>query len=654
MLPKNTDPGLPKSKLIALMIIYLAGVFMGALDTGIVTPARTVIQNNLLVNEQTGIWMITIYTLAYAASIPIMGKLADMYGRKVIYLTCIFLFGFGSLFCGLAQDFQSFTVLLAARVVQAVGGGGIIPVANAELGTTFPPEKRGIALGLIGGVYGVANIFGASVGSAILDLFGKNNWQLIFYINLPVTALILIFGLLILPNTRNPQVKKIDLAGIFILTVMILSLMYGLKNLDFFDLTLFRPDVYPFFIFFIVLVPLFILTEKKARDPVLNLSYFIDKRIAVTFIISLITGVIMMGAVFVPQFCENALKIASGSGGYFVIALGLFSGLGAPLSGKAIDRFGPKTTLAFGFLITITGCLSLVFMAVNNPGLLTVLSSLAVMGLGIGFTMGTPLNYMMLENTKKEEAGSAMAAVSLIRSLGMTLAPAIMVGFLAQAGISAQANITDLLPKEAVMPKLPYTQEIPAQIGALRTDPQMKNLLATVYIPDLSFLEKIQIKTGDPNTADISQELRERLKTADVTTITETCKEIAAEMFAKTTPPLITRIQNGIQSGIEELKASLPYLQQKDKAWEREQITQIIGMMQELYSAVPGAFETAESNYLLQIENNRLLIEEEFQAALNRGFRQVYAVIIAVSLMALLFLAFYRKGSANDSSLNED
>ena len=125
-----------ESNYILVMIIYLAGIFMGAIDTGIVTPARTVIQSNLGVNEQTGIWMITIYTLAYATSIPIMGKLADKYGRKYIYLTSIFLFGLGSLFCGLSQDFGSFNLLLIARVVQALGGGGIVPVATAEFTTS--------------------------------------------------------------------------------------------------------------------------------------------------------------------------------------------------------------------------------------------------------------------------------------------------------------------------------------------------------------------------------------------------------------------------------------------------------------------------------------------------------------------------------------
>jgi len=263
---------------VLIMIVYLAGIFMGALDTGIVTPGRVVIQNNLGVNDQTGIWMITIYTLAYAASIPIMGKLADKYGRKYIYLTSIFLFGLGSLFCGLSQQFGSFNLLLFARAIQAIGGGGIVPVATAEFGTSFPKEKRGMALGLVGGVYGIANIFGASAGSAILDIFGKNNWQYIFYINIPITIFILIVGFVILPNTKinASELKKTDIFGIAVLTAMILSLLYGLRNIDFFDFgkTIVSTNVYPFLILFAVLVPVFIYAEKRAEDPVMNLSFF--------------------------------------------------------------------------------------------------------------------------------------------------------------------------------------------------------------------------------------------------------------------------------------------------------------------------------------------------------------------------------------------
>ena len=108
-------------------------MFIGALDTGIVTPARTIIQNGFGIDDAFGVWMITIYTLAYAVSIPIMGKLADMYGRKGIYLISVTLFGIGSLLCGFSEQVDSYYFLLVARTIQALGGGGIMPIATAEL-----------------------------------------------------------------------------------------------------------------------------------------------------------------------------------------------------------------------------------------------------------------------------------------------------------------------------------------------------------------------------------------------------------------------------------------------------------------------------------------------------------------------------------------
>ena len=542
-----------ESNYILVMIIYLAGIFMGALDTGIVTPARTVIQSNLGVNEQTGIWMITIYTLAYATSIPIMGKLADKYGRKYIYLTSIFLFGLGSLFCGLSQDFGSFNLLLIARVVQALGGGGIVPVATAEFGTTFPEEKRGLALGLVGGVYGIANIFGASAGSAVLDIFGTNNWQFIFYINLPITVFILIAGFIALRNTKVPDTSKIDFSGIFTLTIMILSLLYSLKNLDFFDFsTITNKDVLPFLILFLVLIPLFIFIEKRAEDPVMNLSYFTNKDIVLTLIISTLTGVIIMGMIFVPQFCENSMKIATGSGGYFVIILGLFAGLGAPVSGKLIDKFGAKLILGFGFIISIVGSLFLSFFATNHPSLFSVVVSLILIGIGVGFTMGTPLNYMMLSHTKESESNSALATLSLVRSIGTAVAPAIMVGFIAHAGANIQDEIMKDMPDKISIPKLPYADEITKEFDDLKSNSQMKDKLKDMDMPDLTSMETVNIDFDNKDSDyKISDDLIELMKTSDVTTITENSKIMAKAMFDETTPEVIGEIQGGIQKGVD-------------------------------------------------------------------------------------------------------
>ena len=124
----------------AIFAIYLLGLLLGGLYVGMISPVRLVIQQDFGLGDTAGIWMVNIYTLFYAACIPVIGKLADIRGRKPVFIGCLLVFMAGSLICGLSQILSSFPVLLAGRLVQAVGACGIIPVANAEIGATFPQE----------------------------------------------------------------------------------------------------------------------------------------------------------------------------------------------------------------------------------------------------------------------------------------------------------------------------------------------------------------------------------------------------------------------------------------------------------------------------------------------------------------------------------
>ena len=254
----NTLQEAKPKNLAMILLLYLLGLFMGALDTGIVSPARGVIQNQLGVNETTGIWMITIFTLAYATSIPISGKLADRYGRKVMYLVSILQFGTGSLICSLSAAWGGFPMLL------------------------------------VGGVYGIANILGSSAGSAIPGVAGNEGWHWLFLINVPISLFIMIGAMLTLENHKNEgAVKKMDIPGSMVLSGMILSLMYGLTNVKFFDFvnSVGSLKVYPFLLLFLLLVPVFIFIEKRAVDPVISLKYFTDRNMMITFIASVLVGV---------------------------------------------------------------------------------------------------------------------------------------------------------------------------------------------------------------------------------------------------------------------------------------------------------------------------------------------------------------------------
>ncbi|MBP7348120.1 MAG: MFS transporter [Butyrivibrio sp.] len=752
----------PKS-LALISIIYLAGIFMGAIDTGIVSPARAIIQNNLMVDAKTGIWIITIYTLAYAASIPVMGKLADRYGRKTIYITSIALFGLGSLLCGLSHYTGSFGLLIAARTVQAIGGGGIMPVATAEFGTSFPQEKRGMALGLVGGVYGIANIFGSLAGSAILNIFGTQNWQYIFFVNIPISIFIILAGIFCLPNHKEKTVKKIDGLGTIVIVAMVLSLLYGLKQIDFFDFinTISSTGTYPFLIAFVVLVPIFIFVEQKAEDPIMNLSYFTNARIVTTLAVAFASGFVLMGIVFIPQFCENSLKVAAGDGGYFTVILGLLSGVSAMLSGKLIDRIGAKLVLLIGFAITIIGALFLILVAAVHPGIVTVVISLMLLGFGLGFTIGAPVNYMMLENINEKEANSGLATLSLIRSIGTSIAPAIMVGFLVFAGNSVQANLMAVMPNEIKMPSLPYVQDITGKVNALKQDPNMADTLGNMELPDLSAMQTIKLDFASGGSGyQMPADILEKLKSSDVTTIVGVTKEMSVSMFDQMTPQTISKIQNGLNSGVDGIttgiskmdtsitglqsgydglekgisgmqsaassqkaalsqlqgiKASMAQMLAAGGVWApgmsaadmlppmvkrnipagvlsqlagiksmdemnakitalqgaidtlngkiasgtqsmaqmkaaidkmsaaKTEMQTLLQEMQTLNAAIPGAFETAKTDYLAQLDAKSGEIENVYQSTLNRGYQSIYVTAAVSAAIAILLLMFYRK-----------
>jgi EmrB/QacA subfamily drug resistance transporter len=429
-----------------VFFILLLGIFMGAIDSGIVSPAREIIQNSFGVAATTGIWMITIYNLFYAISMPIVSKLADRNGHKKIFVIGVVLFGLGSFFCGLSNFYGNFAWLLVARVVQAIGVGGIIPIATTYIGKSFPEEKRGMALGMVGAVFGVATILGPSMGSGILSLAGNNHWGWIFFINVPISLIILLLSGK-MQNIKAEEKSAMDLAGAVTIAAVIASLLYGLTNLDFFHLTSSLQDknVYPYLLAFVVLLPILIMVEKRAADPILQIKYFKNRKMILIFMIAFITGVGMMGTVFIPQFAENVLKIKAGTGGYLITLLAIFSGISSPLSGKLLDKKGSAIVLEIGFACIVAGSLVLGYVATSALNFVSVMAGLALVGFGIGFTMGAPLNFLVMQSVPEDEATTAVATMSLVRSIGTTMSPGIMIGFIAQAGENLQPRLMELV-----------------------------------------------------------------------------------------------------------------------------------------------------------------------------------------------------------------
>ena len=158
--------------------LFAIGVFMAALDNGIISAALTTINEDFGVSPNWGAWGVTLYTLGLAISVPVIGKLSDRYGRKKLFIIEIGLFGLGSLLVALSPNF---TFYLIARFIQALGGGGIFIIGSSHVLSTMPPEKQGRMLGMLGGMNGIASVLGPNIGSVILDVTG--NWHFLFFIN---------------------------------------------------------------------------------------------------------------------------------------------------------------------------------------------------------------------------------------------------------------------------------------------------------------------------------------------------------------------------------------------------------------------------------------------------------------------------------------
>lgn len=211
-----------------ILVVLFLGVLMGALDIAIVAPALPSIQKFFGVGDRVLIWTFTVYVLFNLIGTPLMAKLSDTFGRRTIYVLDVTLFALGSLIVSLSPS-NLFAVLLIGRAMQGFGAGGIFPVASAVIGDTFPPEKRGGALGLIGAVFGLAFLVGPILGGVILSFTG---WQWLFLINLPIAAVVIFMGLKLLPTTRLTTQRPFDTAGMAVLGVMLVSFAYGMNQID--------------------------------------------------------------------------------------------------------------------------------------------------------------------------------------------------------------------------------------------------------------------------------------------------------------------------------------------------------------------------------------------------------------------------------------
>jgi MFS family permease len=416
---------LPNKNLLALLF---AGVLMGALDIAIIGPALPAIRAEYMIGIREATWVFNIYLLIHLLSAPLMAKLSDTYGRRIVYISDIILFAVGSIVIAYSQDY---TILLIGRGIQGLGAGGIFPVASAVIGDTIPKEKQGIALGLIGTVFGLAFILGPIVGGMLL----MYSWRWIFVVNLPIALLIIIFSFFLIPKDVNQNVRKFDLPGLAVLTIILASFSYSLSSIDAnqFVSSLTSLNVLPFLLISFALIPAFWEIELRSDNPIINPSMLKQKQLLIAYIIGFGAGMCEAAAMYAPALAKQSFNVSDSTASFMLLPMVAAMFVAAPLSGFLIDKKGPRTTLMFG---TFVSALSLLILTLFSQQIWGFYAGGSLLGFGLAFLLGAPLRYIINNELGKDNRAVGQSIITISTSTGQILSAALLGGVISSFGSS--------------------------------------------------------------------------------------------------------------------------------------------------------------------------------------------------------------------------
>jgi MFS family permease len=404
------------NRILALLFV---GVLMGALDISIVGPAIPAIEKSINVDRQMMSWIFSIYVLANLVGISLMAKLSDLYGRRKIYILALSIFATGSLIVALSHNFN---ILLAGRAIQGFGASGIFPVASAVVGDIFPPEKRGRALGLIGAVFGIAFILGPIIAGVILRFFV---WNDLFFINLPVAVILIYLSNRLLPSKPISSVSSIDWKGIITLGLFLSTFAYGINRIkaNYFVDSLLSVNVLPFLIFSVAAFVVLMFIERQAVTPVFNPGLFIIRQIRITGLIAIGTGIFQASFVFLPSMAIASFGVTTATASFMLLPVVIATALGSPVSGRLLDKYGSRTLIITGLILSSLGFV--VLSTVSNDKFVFYCGGV-FLGLGFSVLSGSALRYVMLNEVSVSERATTQGIITIFVSIGQMTGAAII------------------------------------------------------------------------------------------------------------------------------------------------------------------------------------------------------------------------------------
>lgn len=392
----------------------MLGLFMAALDQTIVSTAMTTIIQKLG-GLESFIWVYSAYMIAMVVSTPIFGKLSDMYGRKMFFLMGLVLFLIGSILCGTAMNMEQ---LIVYRAIQGIGGGALMPIVFTIIYDLFPAEKRGKMMGLFGAVFGVSSVFGPIMGGAITD---QLSWRWIFYINVPIGLLAVFFIVKAYHETKVSRKQVIDWTGAILLTGTILCLMFGLELGGSENHPWSSTLIISLFVGSAVLLVLFLLAERVAKEPIIKLSLFQNRLFTSSMAISVLYGGVMIaGATYIPIFIQGVfLKTATETSTVLTpMMLGVV--ISSQFGGRFATRFRYREVMLVSAFTLLVGSMLLGFVMDTTTSRMVITLFMVIIGLGMGVSFSL-LNISTLNAVPPQYKGSASSLITFFRTIGSAL-----------------------------------------------------------------------------------------------------------------------------------------------------------------------------------------------------------------------------------------
>jgi EmrB/QacA subfamily drug resistance transporter len=410
------DPG--RRRRIGILLICCLSLFIVGLDVTVVNVALPAIGRELHPGISGLQWTVDAYTVVLASLLMFGGSTGDRLGRRRTFVTGLGVFAAGSLLCSVAP---SAGLLVAFRVVQAVGASMLNPVAMSIIANTFTnPRERAQAVGVWGAVFGISMALGPVVGGTLVSAVG---WRSIFWVNLPVALAAIVLTLRFIPESRAPRPRRFDPVGQVLVIVLLATLTFGIIEAPGRGWS--SPVIVGAFTAAAAALAGLLLYEPRRRDPLVDLRFFRSTPFSASIVISVAAFATFGGFLFLNTlYLQQVRGLSAVHAGLATVPMALMTVVISPLSGRIVGRRGPRLPLAVAGVCLLVGCALLTRIDPATP-LSHLLAAYVVFGLGFG-CVNAPITNTAVSGMPRAQAGVAAAVASTSRQVGQTLGVAVV------------------------------------------------------------------------------------------------------------------------------------------------------------------------------------------------------------------------------------